>query len=310
MGKTITDYHGDDYGLSMNNAIRMIQLIDAGRLDSISIIPNMTAFTQTMDYLSLKWETFKRKPLISVHLNIADGFSLSGIDDPFFTYKAEADGKECHIFHTSWIRLFLASFVPGRRKKIRSILAKEFELQIRRVQDALPDDVNSDNGRGTKKLRLDSHTHTHMIPVVFDAMMDAVEALGLMDSLSFVRVSAEPIAPFRAIRGTCPKINLVKNILLNMLSGRAERILNSRGISYSMVWGLIMSGKMDEERVGMLLPSLSAIAADKGRELEIICHPGIVLPSEQYEEYGITDREFFRSGNRDVEYKAAMNVVR
>ena len=97
----LTDYHADDYGLSMNNAIRMMQLLEAAKLDSISIIPNMSAFENTMEYLDLKWSTLEKKPLISVHLNIADGFSLSGINDGFFTHKSQtAPGR--FIFHTSW----------------------------------------------------------------------------------------------------------------------------------------------------------------------------------------------------------------
>ncbi|MCR4748781.1 MAG: ChbG/HpnK family deacetylase [Lachnospiraceae bacterium] len=300
----LTDYHADDYGLSMNNAIRMMQLLEAAKLDSISIIPNMSVFENTMEYLDLKWNTLEKKPLISIHLNIADGFSLSGIDDGFFTHKSQtAPGR--FIFHTSWGRLLFTSYNPLKRNKVRALLTKEFKEQIKTVYDRLPADINFD-----KQLRLDSHTHTHMIPVVFDAMLDAVDGLDLKDRLSFVRVSAEPILPFNKIKGTYPKINLVKNIILNLLSFRAERILKKRGVSYELMWGLIMSGKMDKERIGSLMPAMKTIAENKGLSLEILCHPGIILPNEQCEEFSKDDKGFFASENRNVEYEAAMCVDR
>ena len=300
----LTDYHADDYGLSMNNAIRMMQLIEAVKLDSISIIPNMSAFENTMEYLDLKWNNLEKKPLISIHLNIADGFSLSGISDGFFTHKSQT-APERFIFHTSWGRLLISSYIPLRRKHIRALLTKEFEEQIKAVYDRLPADVNFD-----KQLRLDSHTHTHMIPVVFDAMLDAVDDLDLRDRLSFVRVSKEPLSPFKAIRGTYPKVNLIKNLLLNLLSFRAERILKKRGVSYELMWGLIMSGKMDKERIGSLMPTMKTIAENKGLSLEILCHPGIILPNEQCEEFSKDDEAFFISKNRDIEYEAAIFIDR
>ena len=300
----LTDYHADDYGLSMNNAIRMIQLLEAAKLDSISIIPNMSAFENTMEYLDLKWNTLEKKPLISIHLNIADGFSLSGINDGFFTHKSQT-APERFIFHTSWALLLLSSYIPFRRKRIRALLTKEFEDQIKTVFNRLPADVDHD-----KQLRLDSHTHTHMIPVVFDAMLDAVDNLGLKERLSFVRVSKEPLSPFKVIRGTYPKVNLIKNLLLNLLSFRAERILKKRGISYELMWGLIMSGKMDKERIGKVMPAIKAIAENKGLSLEILFHPAIILPNEQCEEFSKDDKGFFASENRNLEYEAAMCVDR
>ena len=286
-----------------------MQLIDAGRLDSISILPNMSAYKNCMEHLTLKWPTLEHKPLISVHLNIADGFSLSEIDDPLFTRTIETEDGNKRVFCTPWGRLLLCSYIPGRRRKIREELKEEFKLQISKVYEDQPEGSNSGDGSRTL-LRLDSHTHAHMIPVVFDAMLDAVDELGLSDKLDFVRVSREPFKPFKKIRGTYPKINRIKNILLGMLSGRAERILDKRGVSHGLMWGLIMSGKMDKERIEILLPDMKAIAGKAGKTMEVLCHPGIVLLSERYPEYGADDMEFVYSSNRDIEYDGALNAVR
>ncbi len=303
------DYHGDDYALSMNNSIRMMQLIEAGRLDSISILPNMSSYDKCMDYLKQRWDSLMDKPLISVHLNIIDGYSLAGITNPMFTHRASCDGTYEYIFNTSWVKLLLCSYIPFVRARIRAELKKEFVLQIGRVYNDLPKGINSDSEDNTG-LRLDSHLHTHMIPVVFDAMMDAVGELNLADKLSYVRVSREPIGPFKKIKGTYPKANLIKNLLLNMLSARAERILDKASISHGLLWGLIMSGRMDKDRMELLLPDMMKYSIGKDKILEILCHPGIVLANEQFEEIGPDDKEAVYSPNRDIEYDAAMNLNR
>ncbi len=312
------DFHGDDYGVSVNNTLRMMQLIEAGKLDSISIIPNMTAFDESMDLLNEKWDSLTHKPLISVHLDIVDGFSQAGLSDPFFTYSFEDEGRSRRVFHTSWGSLFLSSYIPGRRRQIRDDLVREFVLQIKKVYDRLPDGTNmyeeTDEKEGADgkrvRLRLDSHMHTHMIPVVFDAMMAAVDELGLKDEIEFIRVSREPAKPFKKVKGTYPSVNMIKNILLNILSCRAERRLDKAGISYGTLWGLVMSGKMDKERVDLLMPDMKRYAGSKGKVMEVLFHPGIALKEEGYIEYGEDDRQFLYSENRDIEYEAVMSVIR
>ena len=290
------DYHGDDYGISENNCIRFVELMKAGKIDSISIIPNMGHFDAAMKYLNEQWEGIDCKPLVSVHINLMDGFSLSGLKDSFLV-RETSDGP---VMNASWGRLFLRSFLPGK-KKLRLQLAEEIAAQIKRVCDKLPEGV---------ELRLDSHQHTHMIPVVFDAMLDAVDCLEYSKKLSFVRVSREPLMMFlvtKNVRGTFPLINIVKNILLNMLSGRAERILKKKGIAYGGLWGLIMTGRMDRERVDKILPKMEKYATSGDRYIEILCHPGIVLESEKRPEYGIDDLTAFFSENRNVEYNMLMS---
>lgn len=299
----IMDYHGDDYGISMNNAARMLELIKAGRMDSISVIPNMTTTDEALKLLNDEWDGLAHKPKISVHINLVDGFSLSGIEDEFFTSKlTDSDAEYKYVFHTSWAGLLLGTLIPGsKRDRIEKILTKEIRLQIDNVYSKLPKEC---------KLRIDAHQHTQMIPVVFDAVMNAVDELGLNDDLEFVRISREPVFPFMPITGTFPPVSLVKNILLNMLSKRNEKKLKSRGAEYGLLWGLIMTGCMDKKRVEALLPAMTKYAEKKGKTMEVLFHPGIVAPDEKYAEYGPDDMEHFYSGNRDIEYDAVMNAAR
>ncbi len=301
--KAILDIHADDYALSVHNSERFLKLLRGGHLDSISVIPNMSSFAECMEMLQAEWPKIEKKPLVTVHLNIADGYSLAGITDPFLTREVGAG----RVFSVSWGQLFLSSFIPGRRNAVRAALTKEFAKQIPAVYDLLPPDANPMKDGGTA-LRLDSHTHTHMIPVVFDAMMDAVQMIGLTDRLTWVRVSKEPVMPFLRIANTCAPVNFVKNLLLNILSHRAIRRLDAAGVSHGILWGLIMSGEMDIKRVRRILGAMTDYAAARGQILEILFHPGIVGESEVHPEYCEADRRFTSSPKRDVEYEAVTSV--
>ena len=289
------DFHADDYGISLNNSKRMIELINAGRLDSISIIPNMGCFDECMALLRDNWDGFPVKPLISVHINLIDGFMLSSED-------------KSTILNNTWGKLFIRSFSVFGRKRFKEQLCAEIEAQIKTVCDATAD-LTDDKGSYIQ-LRLDSHVHTHMIPIVFDSMIEALRNSAALSKVSYIRNSTEPLKPFFAnadIRGTYPAVNVIKNLILNILGRRVAGKCDQLGIQTGMLWGLIMSGCMDRERVDILLPRISSIAQKKDEYLEILCHPGIVLADEKRPEYGPDDLTAFFSQDRDKEYDMIMS---
>lgn len=285
------DFHADDYAISLNNSKRMIELMETGKLDSFSIIANMGCYNECIDLLKEKWPSLPKKPLISIHINLIDGFWLSSAEN--------------EMIRNSWGKLFLSSFLLSTGKKqLKDELSKEIKAQIKRVYDDTRTLTDSD-GRPVA-LRLDSHVHTHMIPIVFDAMFEALEQLGLTKEVRYVRNSVEPLKPFctkTGIKGTCPTVNAIKNIILNILGKRVYRKLKALDIPTGILWGLMMSGRMDLDRVNLLFPDISEIARAKDSYLEILCHPGIVLPEEKRPEYGPDDLDAFFSENRNVEYK-------
>jgi len=289
------DFHADDYAISLNNSKRMLELLHTGKLDSFSIIANMSCYRECIDLLKKEWNKLERKPLVAVHINLIDGLWLSSSED--------------EIIHNSWGKLFLCSFLgQGGRKQLKQQLTAEIKAQISRVYEDTRDLL--DNEGNSVGLRLDSHVHTHMIPIVFDSMIEALKQLNLLDKVSYIRNSCEPVKMFYktpGVKGTFPFINAVKNIILNILGRRVKRRLSTLNISTGMLWGLMMSGKMDHERVSLLLPQMTAYAADKDLYLEILCHPGIVLPEEKLKEYGPDDLEAFFSPNREIEYIMILN---
>lgn len=278
------DYHSDDYASSLNASKRILELVREGRLNSISILPNMSCYEECMEYLKKNWDSLPNKPYISIHVNLVDGMSLSG------KYRA-----------SSWGKLFLRSYIPGiRHAVLKNKLTDEIKAQIKRVYEDLPE------GAG---LRLDSHVHTHMIPIVFDAMLKAVEELGLFKKLEFVRVSKEPFLMFfttGGVVGTFPLTNVIKNVILNFLSGRCIRKLKEKTISYGYILGLIMSGRMDKERIDRLAPKVISYMKKRDMYFEIVCHPGIVLKDENLDDFSEGDRAFQISENRNIEYDGAL----
>ena len=292
------DFHADDYGLSINNSKRIIELIKSGRLDSISIIPNMGCFNECMALFKDNWDAFEKKPLISIHLNLIDGYKLSS-----------KNSRE--IQNNTWFDHFIRSLIPGAKKKaLREYFVSEISMQIKTVYDQICTLKNSDGN--PVSLRIDSHVHTHSIPLVFDSLIEALKNLDLLEKTEYIRNPREPFLMFFTTKGVISKVpfvNIIKNIILNVLGISVNKKLNRLGISSGIMWGLMMSGNMDVDRVNALLPKMNSLALKKDLHLEILCHPGIVLEDEKRPEYGKDDLVAFFSKNRDVEYDMLINHI-
>ena len=292
------DYHADDYASSPENARRILSLARAGKIDSFSVLTNMGCFEECMRLLRESWDLFPQKPLLSVHLNLIDGRWLSS-------------GRGGTVIRQSWAGILLRSLLPTRRRKMLSLFSAEIEAQIRAFLKATAD-LKDEAGR-PPELRIDSHVHTHMIPLVFRALLDTLERMQLTNRVRFIRCSAEPFFIFfrtPGVTGTVPLINLLKNIILKVLSGPVRRRLRGLGIPTGYIFGVALTGEMDLKRVLLLRPGMSAYAQKKEMFLEVLSHPGRVLPEEVSEEYGPEDRKAFVSPMRDVEYRMLMELPR
>lgn len=293
------DFHADDYAASIENSKRLIELVQAGRIDSFSVIPNMGCYEECMKLLKDNWKTFPKKPLISVHINLIDGYWLSS-------------KKTGRIIKNSWGRIFLHTCIPDhKRNRLLASYSAEIEAQIKAVTEKTKD-LRDDNGDPIA-LRIDSHVHTHMIPLVFDALMDALARTGLRNEVSFIRCSTEPLSMFLftpGIAGTIPPINIVKNIMIHILSHFVRDKLRGMNIDTGRLFGVAMTGEMDLKRVNILLPKMIKYAKQKDAYLEILSHPGRSAARETAPEYGPDDIKAFTSANRDVEYRMLMEVKR
>lgn len=266
----MVSFHADDFALAVSSSRDILELCRQGKVDSISVIPNISCFDDCVKLYEAACPSFPRPITISVHLNVMEGRPISPPD----TVKNLIDKRG--LFKVSWLSLLIDSFVPWKRSRIRSELAAEIAAQVHRcIAGGLckKDAVN-----------LDSHQHPHHIPVFFDALMDAVAELQKEGcTIACIRNSEDPLLPYFSTPALYKSIkiaNVIKCMVLNLFSIRIKRKLRKMGITPTYLSGVFFSGAMTEENLRPVLPKLIALAERKNRPLELLFHPGQV-PQEE-----------------------------
>ncbi len=304
-----TDIHADDYALTTHTSEDMLDCMRQGELDSISIVPNMSCFRECMEMLYAAIPEFPFLPGMSVHLDFVEGHSLAGAENvPFLVSEGSA------LMGLSWGGVFLLSYLPWKRREAKRQLKAEIKAQIRTVKEAVGRalDIARENGIpcSQRGLRIDSHQHAHMIPVVWEALTEAIAEEKM--EVEYIRNSRELLRPFvseTALWRTYRPVNFVKNRILAFYSHRVDRYLAAHGLAPMYLWGLVMSGRMDFDRIERLYPKMAAKAEKDGRVLEILFHPGGMLPGEATDEIGQeAAADFYLQGDRRTEREAVARM--
>ena len=251
------EYHADDFGMFQTQSRRILECYENGTLNGVSVMPNSSALAECMKLL----QPVKQDVSVTIHLNIIEGRSLTAAEEvPLLTY-------ETGVFRVSFGSLLLHSYLPGR-KAYREQLKKELRAQIHAVRAYLTEDLS---------VRLDGHAHYHMLPVVFDALMDVIREDNL--DVSYIRIPREyPSLYLRHLREIqdFSAINLVKVLILNLLSLRNRRkyaqVLDT--MEQRLFLGVFLSGRMYRENVEPVIPEAIALAQRQGKGIEILAHPG------------------------------------
>ncbi len=130
--------------------------------------------------------------------------------------------------------------------------------------------------------------------------------------MEYIRNSKEVLGVFLAdvsLYRTYRPVNFVKNRLLSLYSHKADRFCKENGMEQMYLWGLVMSGRMDRERIEKLYGKMCRKAARDGRTLEILFHPGLTLPKEVTPEIAKEAAEdFYLREDRHVEKEAVLGV--
>lgn len=279
------EYHADDFGLFPAQSRRILDCHEKGSLNGVSVMPNSPYLAQCMQML----RPFQENIAITVHLNLIEGRCLSAPED--VPLLAKEDG----VFRVSFGNLLLHSFLPGRNV-YQEQLKKELRAQIYAVkQYLLPG----------QSLRLDGHAHYHMVPVVFDALMDVIREEKL--EVSYIRIPREyPSLYFRnwrKLKDFAP-INLVKTGILNLLAGTHLRKYREAlaGLEQTLFLGVFLSGRMHRENVEAVLPDALALAEKLHWGIELLAHPGGVYEQEDIAQLtNEEDTAFLTSSNRQKE---------
>ncbi len=281
------EFHADDFGQTLAQSDEILSCYTSGALTAVSIMPCSECLPEAMEKLKAA-ECGGRPISCTVHLDLIEGKALSAGRVPHLVN--EKGELSCRFG-----RMLLWSGMPWIRARIKEELKTELRAQIRRC---LPY-VNPD------ALRLDSHAHYHMVPVVFDALMEVIQEDGL--KVAFIRFPREDFSLYWRHRREISRIqpiNVVKTILLNGLVRRNRRVYRDRiaGLEKYAFMGVTLSGHMFAQNIRALLKDAVSAAEARGENLQLLFHPGGVYDEEELKKVNsYADKLFFSSRNRRKE---------
>ena len=294
---TCIDIHADDYALSPHSDEDILKLCRLGKLDSLSIMPNMACCDNALAALKNEAPGFPVEMKFSIHLNFMEGKCCA--EPSRLPHLVDADG----YFTSSWGKLLLWNYNPFLRRTIQKELAAEIIAQTERlVQSGV---------FGTAPLRFDSHQHTHAIPLVLNALCTAIAERGW--KVAYIRNTEDPLHLYLGklrLYPTYSPLNAMKCCILNWYAGRVKRALKKLCLPANLLCGVFFSSQMDGKRLAAVLPAFKRAAQRKGRTLEILFHPGTALPEELGREF--TKRgfnEFHLGHGRSIEYNTVLKEI-
>ena len=283
-------FHADDYGVTSKQSQKILECYKEGALNSISVIPNSKEISESLKILDgLDPEAKIRRVL---HINFVEGRPCAGADKVPLLVDREG------YFSKSFIDFFKWNMATSgkKRQKIKDQIKAELREQLRTV-------TQEHNYRITA---IDSHQHYHMIPIVFDSLMEILSEEEFKElGIQYIRIPVDPLYPPLCTRdrarGLKP-VNLVKWCILDLYAQRNRRQLKLRGIKSPVFFGILYTCEMKWETVNVLLPRYKAWAEKKGEDLELMFHPGGL--SAEYELLDARNKElvdFYMSDNRFYE---------
>lgn len=283
-------FNADDYGVTAKQSQKILECYREGALNSISIIPNSKELSQCLNLLDqVDPDAHVRRVL---HINFAEGKPVSGADR--VPMLADKEG----FFSKSFADFFVWNLAMRgkKRSKLKSQIKTELREQLRAVTQVCDYRITA----------VDSHQHYHMIPIVFDSLMEilAEEEFNLL-GIRYIRIPVDPVAPLFCTRdraiGLKPD-NLVKWCILNLYARRNRRLLKAKGIKATVFFGMFYACEMKWDVVDRLLPRYKEYAVKKNADLELMFHPGGL--SAEYELLDARNKElvnFYMSDNRFFE---------
>ena len=283
----IIEYHADDYGISIEQCERILDCHRNGCLNGVSIMPNSDILSEAMELI----RPYEKDIAYTVHLNLRDG--KSNADPKRIPHLVDKEGT----YNVSFGKFVLASYIPGIRKIFRKELAIEYKAQIDRLQPYFADG----------NIRVDSHGHYHMVPVMFDALCDIIKKYNL--NVTFIRVPKENVGLYLRHRKEIKDfkfINFIKVAILNFFAWRDQKKypeIFSMAKPFDFM-GVMLSGHMSYDNVCPVYKEAISIAEKEGRNLEILFHPGSVHEKDALVRLNPEGRWFFTDSWREKEADA------
>lgn len=288
--------HADDFEITLTQAQKILALSSAcdgkGALNSVSIFANSPVF-EDVAQLAKPWVS-RGTLRMALHLNLVEGKPCSNATDIPLLVGAHA------TFTHDFMSILLMSVSPKRDKLFEQLVA-ECRAQLQCYLKAFPEQQST--------LHIDSHQHTHAIPLVFDALLEACKQCNC--TITRLRIPTEVFQPY-CESGYIQYItwaNRAKNTLLTQLCRTIpQKIPNSCITSYFC--GVLFSGGMDIMD-DTLLSTLAREARKQDKELEVLFHP-ISVPIEKCldpENTAFTKACASDSRNKEAACIQALNIL-
>ena len=247
--------HSDDFGLTNAQAEALTLLAAEGTVNSVSVLANDERLPEhVLALLNAAPET-----RIAVHINFVEGSALLEHDMlPDLT-------DERGFFSLSYGKLLIKSLLPGRRRLLGQLIAEARAQIVAAMYCRLP----------AAPLSIDTHQHTHAIPIVAKAIAVAIAESGA--NVAAVRIPRERLAPYLKHPKTLikiPPVNFIKRAVLNLLLLRSAR--EFRAYPSPEFMGVLMTANVDERGALAVLPDFIKLAKRRGKDLEILFHPARV----------------------------------
>ena len=275
----------DDYGISKISNTRIEECLTNGVLNKISVLPNN-------DALDFKRRLLGENVKLSLHLNLIEGYPLSKKEDVSLLISDKG------IFKYSFIGLFFLS-IFGNRSLLEKQLYNEIKMQI--------DFWKKEMGEETPIL-VDSHQHTHMIPLVFKTLMRVIKEENV--EVEYIRIPAEPILPYIKSPSLYFKfrpIGLIKQWLLKFLKFVNRKELKKANIKSALFMGIMFSGQLSEDKINKLLPYYKK----QNENIEIAFHPGYLESGESLiDGFRQNFKKFYYSKWRRIEYDTLLKFMK
>ena len=277
-------YCADDYGISSFSNTRIEECLKNGVLNKISVLPNgdISNFNERLLGENVK---------LSLHLNLIEGYPLSKKEDVSLLVSDKG------FFKYSFIGLFFLS-IFGNRRLLKKQLYNEIKAQI--------DFWKNKMGEHTPIL-IDSHQHTHMIPLIFRTLMRIIKEENI--SVEYIRIPAEPILPFiksPSLYLMVSPVGLIKQWLLKFLNFVNQKELKKANIKSAAFMGILFSGRLTEDKINKLLPYYKK----QNENIEIAFHPGYLENGERpIEGFRPDFKKFYYSKWRREEYNTLINFM-
>ncbi len=276
----------DDYGLSKQSNVRIEKCLESGALNQIGILPNG-------EIDDLKSSLIDKNVRLSLHLNLVEGRPLSRSEDVALLVSKNG------LFKHSFIGLFFLS-IFGKRKEFENQLYKEIKEQLIFWKKTIGSD---------RPILIDSHQHTHMIPLIFKTLMRVIEDENLQ--VDNIRIPAEPTSPFLltpSLYFYYKPSGVIKHLLLNFLNLFNKKELIKSKIPSTIFLGVMFSGNLTEKKIKKILPKYKKKAKKLNKDIEIAFHPGYLEKGEGSTYRCRADfKKFYLSKWRKIEYDTLMN---